>query len=86
MIGDSPTNEKREYIVSAHEKENPLNRNGGKTGGQAKTSNRSENVPIKRKKKNPIESEESNTVDDQNEEILSSSLAEGRKINQVHML
>ena len=48
---------------------------------QTKTSYISENVPIKRKNENIIESDESNTVIDQNkqEKILPSSVAEERK-------
>ena len=79
VIGDSQTNKQKEYILSAPEKEKPLNPNGGKN--QTKTSNKSENVPIKRKKENRIESYESNTVDDQNkhQKILPSSVAEERQ-------
>ena len=78
LIGDSQTNKQKEYIVSAPEKEKPSNPNGGKN--QTKTSNKSENVLIKRKKENPIESDES-TIDDQKkqEKILPSSVAEETK-------
>ena len=81
FIGDFQANEKREHILSAHDKETPLNQNGGKTESQTKTSNESENAPIERRKKNIIEFDESNTVDDQNkqEKILPSSVAEETK-------
>ena len=56
-----------------------MNQNTGKR--DTKTSNKSENVPIKIKKENLIESDEINTADDQNkqEEIIPSLVAEGRK-------
>ena len=79
VMGDSQTNKQKEYIVSAPEKEKPLNPKGGKN--QTKTANKSENVPIKRKKEKLVESDESNTFEDQNkqEKILHSSVAEGTK-------
>ena len=77
FIGESQSNKKKEYKVSDHEKENPMNKIFGKS--QSKVSNISENVSIKRKKEKLIESDESSTVNDQNEEILSLSVAVGRK-------